>query len=123
MISAAAARAGGRSLGVVLLGLCMLVAVAWAQAAENVSFAGRNVMLNAILYRPSGSGPFPAVVALHGCAGLYARSRAMAPRYVDWAERLAANGFAVLFADSFGSRAAQSRCKTDDRMTGSSREP
>jgi dienelactone hydrolase len=102
--------------------LALSFAVASAQAAENVSFAGRDITLNAILYRPAGAGPFPAVVALHGCAGLYGRDRALAPRHVDWAERLTEHGFIVLFPDSFGSRGAQSQCKTDDRVASSSRE-
>jgi dienelactone hydrolase len=74
------------------------------------------------LYRPTGSGPFPAVVALHGCAGLFEKSGALSPRHVDWAERLAARGFIVLLPDSFGSRGAQPQCRTDDRVTSPSKE-
>src|SRR5262249_32250032 len=77
---------------------------AGAQAAETVSFPGKDVTLNAILHRPAGAGPFPAVVALHGCAGLFGKDGGLAPRHADWAERLAAEGFIVLFPDSFGSR-------------------
>jgi dienelactone hydrolase len=93
-----------------------------ADAAETVSFPGAQVTLKAVLYRPTGSGPFPAVVALHGCAGLYEKSGALSPRHVDWAERLAAKGFVVLFPDSFGSRGAEAQCKTDDRATSPSKE-
>jgi poly(3-hydroxybutyrate) depolymerase len=28
------------------------------------------VELTALLYRPDGAGPFPAVVLLHGCSGI-----------------------------------------------------
>ena len=93
-----------------------------AHAAESVSFPGAAVALKAFLYRPTGSGPFPAVVALHGCAGLFEKSGALSPRHVDWAERLAARGFIVLLPDSFGSRGAQPQCRTDDRVTSPSKE-
>jgi dienelactone hydrolase len=93
-----------------------------ANAAEIVSFPGAEVTLKAVQYRPTGYGPFPAVVALHGCAGLYEKSGSLSPRHVDWAERLAAKGFVVLFPDSFGSRGAESQCKTDDRVTSPSKE-
>jgi dienelactone hydrolase len=93
-----------------------------AGTAETVSFPGAEVTLKAVLYRPAGSGPFPAVVALHGCAGLYEKSGSLSPRHADWAERLAAKGFVVLFPDSFGSRGSESQCKTSDRVTSPSKE-
>jgi dienelactone hydrolase len=100
----------------------LLSAFGSAHAAEGVTFAGDGVTLEALLYRPAGKGPFPAVVALHGCAGLYGRDGSLSPRHVDWAERLVAKGFVVLFPDSFGSRGAGSQCRTDDRVTRPSRE-
>ena len=121
MILAAAATGRRRAVRVAAL-LGFFFAATVAQAAENVRFAGRDVTLNAILYRPAGAGPFPAVVALHGCAGLYARDGELSARHLDWAERLAAQGFIVLFPDSFGSRGARSQCRTDDRVARSSRE-
>ncbi len=67
---------------------------------------GENV-LKAVLYRPDGDGPFPAVVALHGCEGLHGPNGLVAPLYRDWAERLNKAGFAVLYPDSYGSRDTQ----------------
>ena len=67
--------------------------------------------------RYCGIGPFPAVVALHGCAGLYGKNGDLSPRHRDWAERLVAKGFIVLFPDSFGSRGAGPQCKLEDRVT------
>jgi len=93
-----------------------------AQAAETVSFPGAGVTLNAVLRRPAGSGPFPSVVALHGCAGLFGKDGGLAPRHADWAERLMAEGLIVLFPDSFGSRGAPSQCETAERAARSSRE-
>src|SRR4051812_16790069 len=59
-----------------------------AAAEEAVTFPGQDVLLRAVLYRPAGRGPFPSVIALHGCAGLHDRSGALSPRHADWAARL-----------------------------------
>jgi len=75
-----------------------------AAAPELVEIPEGSTKLKSFVYRPSGDGPFPAVVALHGCAGLAGRSGPIAARYRDWGERLAADGFVVVFPDSFGSR-------------------
>ncbi|MBS0538370.1 MAG: dienelactone hydrolase family protein [Proteobacteria bacterium] len=57
------------------------------------------------LYRPPGSGPFPAVVALHGCAGRGSRA------YEDaTAARFTSEGYALLFVDSFKPRGIADRC-------------
>ena len=47
-----------------------------AQAAEPVEIPDGDTTLKGVLYRPEGPGPFPAVVALHGCDGLVERDRA-----------------------------------------------
>lgn len=85
-----------------------------AAAPEAVEIAHTGARLKAFLYRPQGNGPFPAIVALHGCDGLAAvagQSAPLALRYHDWGERLAAGGFVVLFPDSFGSRGIGSQCE------------
>ncbi|MGA8157262.1 MAG: dienelactone hydrolase family protein, partial [Rhodoplanes sp.] len=91
-----------------------------ASAPEQIRIARPDVALNAMLYRPDGDGPFPAVVALHGCAGL--GKNGIAERYRDWAERLANIGFVVLFPDSFGSRGLGSQCRVSKREVRASRE-
>src|SRR4051812_42066587 len=60
--------------------------------------------LHALLYKPDGNGPFPTVIALHGCDGLGARAEKIQPHYHDWAEQLLKAGNAVLLPDSYGSR-------------------
>jgi len=90
--------------------------------AETVSFPGPGITLKAEFFRPDGPGPFPAVVALHGCGGLYGRKGGLSPRHADWAARLAASGFVVMFPDSFGSRGVGSQCKTRNRQARASRE-
>ena len=99
------------------IAVCVSVA-----AAETVTFPGKDVTLRATLARPASNGPFPAVIALHGCGGLYDKTGALSPRHADWADRLVAEGFVVLMPDSFGSRGAKSQCRTDDRVTRPSRE-
>ena len=48
-------------------------------------------------FAPAGSGPFPAVVQLHGCGGDSAQQR-------DWAELFAAHGLFALAVDSYRGR-------------------
>lgn len=57
------------------------------------------------LVRPAGAGPFPAVVQLHGCAGLEAQS-------YRWARWLADHGYVALVVDSFGPRKVKGDCRT-----------
>jgi dienelactone hydrolase len=69
--------------------------------------------LHALLYKPGGNGPFPAVIALHGCGGLAAHAEQIQPRYRDWAEQLLRAGNAVLLPDSYGSRELGPQCRVD----------
>jgi dienelactone hydrolase len=78
--------------------------------------------LKAMLYRPDGQGPFPAVVGLHSCTGLTNSSGVMGSRYRDWGERLAKRGFAVLLPDSNGSRGLGSQCALRSRSIRNDRE-
>ena len=54
-----------------------LVATAFAAAAapapHQVDVPEANVTLHAQLFKPEGNGPFPTVIALHGCGGLAGR--------------------------------------------------
>src|SRR5262249_4862874 len=98
------------------------LACASSAAAEPVTFPGDGVTLSAQLFKPQGAGPFPAVVALHGCDGLFARDGALSPRHADWAARLGAAGFIVLLPDSFGSRGLGPQCRVREREARPSRE-
>jgi dienelactone hydrolase len=82
-------------------------------AAEPVEIALGDTKLRAVLYRPPGPGPFPAVVALHTCDGLHDGDgeTPVDARYQEWGEHLVKAGFAVLFPDSFGSRGLASQCR------------
>ncbi len=59
--------------------------------------------LDGKLQRPSGNGPFPVVIVLHGCSGITGNQRLWADRLNDW-------GYAALILDSFGPRGVKSVC-------------
>src|ERR1700704_1110534 len=67
------------------------------------------------LLRPQGPGPFPTIVALHGCGGLFNREDDLAKRETDWADRLVGAGYAVLFPDSFTARGLRQICTVHER--------
>lgn len=103
--------------------LCLAAArPAGAAEGERVRIQGEDVMLNGMLFRPRGPGPFPAVVALHGCGGLWDRVGNLSVRHADWAGKLVDAGFAVLVPDSFGSRGLGSQCGVKDGTVRPSRE-
>ena len=60
--------------------------------------------LRGFLAKPEGDGPFPAIVALHGCSGL--------PEAVvqGASERAVSRGFVILLVDSFSTRAIDHTC-------------
>jgi dienelactone hydrolase len=78
--------------------------------------------LKAVLFRPEGAGPFPAVIGLHNCTGLSNVSGRLGARYRDRGERLAKSGFVVLFPDSNGSRGLGSQCGVSPRTLRADRE-
>jgi dienelactone hydrolase len=108
-------------LTVLLLALLAPTGAATA-AQELVEIHEGSAKLKAYVYRPAGDGPFPAIVALHGCAGLSGRSGPVSVPYRDWGERLAEAGFAVVFPDSFGSRGLASQCTVRERSVRTARE-
>jgi dienelactone hydrolase len=78
---------------------------------------GARVVLQGLLFLPRTAVPtggFPAVVALHGCGGMYStragRERDLAERMALRAELLLREGYAVLFADSFRARGVGEVC-------------
>jgi dienelactone hydrolase len=59
--------------------------------------------LDGTLKLPSGAGPFPVVIVLHGCSGLGINQKLWAERLNDW-------GYAAFILDSFGPRGIRSVC-------------
>lgn len=93
-----------------------------ALAPAQVEIPLSSGVLHAQLFKPEGAGPFPTVIALHGCGGLGSRSDSVQPRYRDWAERLLRAGNAVLLPDSYGSRELGPQCRVKDMHVKARRE-
>lgn len=94
------------------IGLVLAAGPLRAAEPERVSFPGPDgITLFGALYRPSGPEPHPAVVALHGCSGLYDRRGDLTSRHSDWGTRLSEAGFVVLLPDSYGPRDLGSQCR------------
>ena len=96
--------------------------VTTAGTPEQVEIPYSDGNLKAWLYRPEGAGPFPAVIGLHGCAGVNVTARPPASRYQDWGQRLADAGFAILYPDSYGSRGLGPQCRVSSRAVRADRE-
>jgi len=102
--------------------LALATGSAFAAAVEEVRFdsrdvdpaGGRPVTIEAAWAKPGGAGPFPAVVALHGCAGLWAApadgGRVLGERHRAMAAMLVEQGYAVLMPDSFTTRGERGIC-------------
>ena len=124
--------AGGVKVRRALLGALLLLAQACAGAAEHQvtwvefpalkEFQGEPVTLSALLFRPTGAGPFPSVVMMHGCGGMLTSSGYLSVSFRHWAEVLAQNGYVALFPDSFGPRGQWSICDQQKRSILESRE-
>ena len=86
-----------------------LTAGAWAAALETVEFdsgarrlaSGTLISgerIKGYLARPDGAGPYPAVIGLHGCAGMHeATKQRLADELVAW-------GYVLLLVDSYATR-------------------
>jgi dienelactone hydrolase len=87
-------------LGVVLGALLLACAptMKYVEPVGDVSFQVKsNIELVAKLYRPPGDGPFPAVVLMHGCAGMGAGTTGME----NVASLLRDSGYVALIVNSF----------------------
>jgi len=105
-----------------------LMADAWAAALERVEFDSasqrlvsgelvRGDRIQGTLARPDGAGPFPAVVALHGCAGMHDTTRQrLADDLVAW-------GYVVLLVDSYATRGIDHACTSTAFATFLLRRP
>ena len=82
---------------------------------------GKPIVIHALLFKPEGADfkKLPAVVALHGCGGMYSTAKskreALSIRHQMMADLLVAEGYAVLFPDSFRSRGFEEICTIENR--------
>jgi len=88
---------------------------AWAGPLERVEFDGASQLLRrgtvvpgdriqGYLAKPEGTGPFPAVIVMHGCAGMFETTKR---KLVD---ELVGGGYVVLLVDSFTTRGIVHAC-------------
>lgn len=85
---------------------------AGAQQAETLRFPSLDgkTELVAYMYQPATPGPHPAVVLMHGRAGLYSTLKptfdadSMSSRHVMWGKYWSERGYIALLVDSFGPR-------------------
>lgn len=82
---------------------------------ERDAATGAPVRLTALRYAPASGAPSRgAVVALHGCGGIYSnvkgREDQPTPRHKAMAEMLVDEGYVVLFPDSFHARGRREIC-------------
>ena len=103
-----------------ILIMCILVlavvVVRSAHAAPKLESAkfqsARRAEIAGYFLRPSGDGPFPAVIGMHGCGGLFEQDRkTLSPNRMDWAQRFLNAGYVVLFPDSYQPRGLLSVCE------------
>jgi dienelactone hydrolase len=109
-------------MGRLAIGVAALfLTLSGAGAAEHVDIPLDELKLHTIVFKPEGAGPFPAAVGLHGCEGLVDASGTIFPHYREWGERLAAQGIATIFPDSYRSRGYGSQCRNSERQVRASR--
>ena len=106
-----------------------LMADAWATPLERVEFESasqRRVSggvlspgdrIQGDLAKPDGAGPFPAVIVLHGCAGMHDTTK---QKLVD---ELVAWGYVILLVDSYATRGIDQACTSGAFATFFRRRP
>src|SRR5258706_9985446 len=100
-----------------LLALAFAADAAPTPSPRQVDIPLSSGILHAQLYKPDGDGPFPVVIALHGCGGLAGHSEPVQARYREWAEQLLKAGNARLLADSYPSPELCPQCRVkEDRI-------
>src|SRR5262245_28791044 len=87
-------------IGAAVLGGCTVGGLQGPTLATTTP-AGAPEYIPIQIQKPDGAGPFPAVVIMHDCSGLGARSSGAPGR---WATELVGRGYVVMIPDSFTTR-------------------
>ncbi len=99
-----------RIAGLILVVLA-LASIAMAAESKTVSYKSGDETVQGILFTPSGTGPFPAIIVIHEWWGLN-----------DWvkeqASKLAAQGYAALAIDLYRGRVAKTPDEAHEIMRG-----
>jgi len=99
-------------LSLLLLGGCVGTSSSLSIATTTIN--GASEQIPATLLKPDGPGPFPAIVMLHDCSGLGARSSG-AP--IRWGRELVGLGYVIVSPDSFTTRGHAGGVCTDPSPT------
>jgi len=104
-----------------------LMADVWATPLERVEFASASQRrmgalipgdrIQGDLAKPDGAGPYPAVIGLHGCAGMHDTTKQRL------ADELVARSYVVLLVDSYATRAIDHACTSSAFVTFLRRRP
>jgi dienelactone hydrolase len=94
----------------------------WVEFPALKEFNGEPVQLSALEFKPVGRGPFPAIVLMHGCSGMYTPSGFVTASYRAWAELLSEDGYVALLVDGFNPRGYRTICELQKRPILESRE-
>src|SRR5215475_2567979 len=97
---------------VLLCGSASAQSVRFPSVAVGSSPAGPEI--TGWMYRPSGAGPFPALVLAHPCNGVSEHTSV-------WGKLLASWGYVVVAPDSFGPRGEKSLCGRGTVINGNMR--
>ncbi len=79
-------------------------------------------LIQGLYFKPenTGSRRLPAVIAMHGCGGMYSSAKSkkesLSVRHQLMADLLVAEGYAVLFPDSFRSRGTEEICTIENKQ-------
>lgn len=92
----------GRALAALIAAVAFAGCAAWPVHFSNAT-PGAPLRIPAYELRPTGPGPFPAVVLFHGCHGLSASTH-------DWARWFRDRGYVALSVDSWGPRGTGDGC-------------
>lgn len=119
-----------RRLKTMLLGLALAAGgpaaanydAQWVEFPALEEFNGEPVQLSGLMFRPLGPGPFPALILMHGCGGMYTNQGYVTASNRHWAELLALDGYVALLVDSFGPRGFRSICELQKRPIRENRE-
>ena len=98
---------------VIIVGIILGIACTINTEPEKITFESktpnhRPLTLTGVLMKPEGKGPFPAIILLHGCAGMYTKSKSNI--YHAWVTRLVSWGYVTFQVDSLGPRNQTSIC-------------
>ena len=99
-------------LALLLAGAASAQSVRFPSVAAGSSVAGPEI--TGWMYRPSGAGPFPAIVLAHTCGGV-------SPHTEVWGKLLSSWGYVVVAPDSFGPRGEKSVCGRGNVVNGNMR--